>query len=190
MDPDKRGMITRLLETVRDGDPEARDAFMHIVYDELRELARRAMEGVPPADTLQPTALVNEAYLRLVGRGGTDWQNARHFFALAARAMHDIVVEQARKHAAQKRGGGRRRVPLDSRAIDTVSQAPDLLALSEAVERLRVDNSLTADVVMLRFFGGLSYEQTARALDIPLIRARREWAYARAILHRALCPQE
>ena len=177
------GTVTSLLNDLKQGCDGAANELMAIVYEELRCLAARSMANVPASDTLQPTALVNEAYLRLLGKTDIDWKSRRHFFALAARAMHDIIVEQARRHSALKRGGGRRRISLEETEIAVEDQADDVIALSEALGRLRDTDTLAAEVVMLRFFSGLTHEQTALALGVPKIKARRAWQYARAFLH-------
>jgi RNA polymerase sigma factor (TIGR02999 family) len=186
---DEPGGFTKLLQQAKQGQGGAEDALFELVYAELKAMARRRMFRVPSQDTLQPTALVHETYLRMVGRDALGWSGRRHFFALAARAMHDIMVEQARRHAALKRGGRMRRVELDADEVDPAQapQAPlDVLALSEGIEALRQMQPLAADVVYLRFFAGLSYDEIARALEIPVIKARREWAYAKAYLHERM----
>jgi RNA polymerase sigma factor (TIGR02999 family) len=144
------------------------------------------MAGVPASDTLQPTALVHEAYLRLLGRDGPAWASRAHFFNAAARAMRDIIVEQARRHASLKRGGGRRRVTLDEAALCPSSQADDLLALHEALEQLEVSDPTSGRVVMLRYFAGLSVADTARAMDVSPATVDRYWRFARAWLRRRM----
>ncbi len=181
-----KGTVTTLLHDLREGREGAADELMAIVYDELRRIASRFMAKVPNSDTLQPTALVSEAYLRLLGKTEMDWQNRGQFFALAARAMHDIIVEQARRHSALKRGGDRQRISLEHTEIAVETQADDVLALSEALNKLREDDCLAAEVVMLEFFSGLTHEQTALALDLPRIKVRRHWQYAKAFLYREL----
>lgn len=185
-----KGTVTTLLHDVREGRDGAADELMAIVYDELRSIASRFMAKVPNSDTLQPTALVNEAYLRLLGKTEMDWQNRGQFFALAARAMHDIIVEQARRHSALKRGGNRQRISLEHTEIALESQADGVLALSEALGKLQEVDSLAAEVVMLRFFSGLTHEQTALALDLPRIKVRRQWQYAKAFLYKELEAQK
>ncbi len=178
------GQVTELLHAIRNGSDGATDRLLELVYSDLRAMARRRMNQVPRSDTLEPTALVHECYLRLLQRNAVEWRDRRHFFGLAARAMHDIIVEQARRRASLKRGGDRRRVSLDEAEIAVETQDEELLALTEAIERLRQVDSLSAEVVMLRFFAGLTYEQIALAMDVPVIRIRREWDYAKAFLHR------
>lgn len=186
MGDDGTGDFTLLLRRAREGDRKAEDALLRLAYDELRAVARRRMARVPAEDTLQPTALVHEAWLRLAGKEGVEWQGRRHFFALAARAMHDVLVEQARRHAAKVRGGGRRRVELADGPDERGRSPQDILEISEAIAALRAAQPLAAEAVELRFFAGLGHEEVAEALEIPLIRARREWAYARAFLQERL----
>jgi RNA polymerase sigma factor (TIGR02999 family) len=156
---------------------------MELVYEELRRLAHHQMANVPPADTLQPTALVHEAYLRLVGRETQPaWEDRGHFFAAAARAMRDIIVEQARRHASMKRGGDRLRITLDELIISAEAQSEDLVALEAALRRLEKSDSTSAQVVMLRYFAGLSVEETARAMGTSPATVKRHWSYARAWL--------
>ena len=178
--------ITVLLHAMRGGDVGAGDRLMRVVYDDLRAMAYRRMTSVPPSDTLTPTALVHETFLRLVDKHQIEGGDRRRFFAVAARAMHDIVVEQARRHAAQKRGGDRRRVPLEEAEVEAPHGGSDLLALSAAVRRLADEDALAAEVVMLRSFAELSHDEIADLLELPVIRVRREWQYAKAFLHRAL----
>lgn len=178
--------ITELLHAVRDGRDGAQDRLIAIVYDDLRAMAAARMAHVPPSDTLQATALVHECYLRLVGRTDLEWRDRRSFFGIAARAMRDILVERARRHAAQKRGGGHVRVSLDAAEPVDEGRTVDLVALDEALTRLDAEDPRCAEVVLLRYFGGLSYEQAAEALGLPVSRIRREWKYAKAFLHREL----
>ncbi len=184
--PDEPGDFTTLLQRARAGDGGAEDALVELVYSELRAMAHRRMRSVPLSDTLQPTALVHEAYLRLVGRRGLEASGRRHFFALAARAMHDILVEQARRHATLVRGGGMQRVELGDRALDALASPAEFLAVSEAIGALRERDELAAEIVELRFFTGLTHEEVAQALELPVIRVRREWAFAKAFLHARL----
>jgi RNA polymerase sigma factor (TIGR02999 family) len=149
------------------------------------------MANVPASDTLQPTALVHEAYLRLVGRDAPiEWASRAHFFNAAARAMRDIIVDQARKHAGRKRGGDRLRVTLDEQAIAPERQSEDLLALDVALGELEQIDRDGAGIVMLRYFAGLSIDDTAQALGTPPATLKRRWRYARAWLRRRLDGQE
>jgi RNA polymerase sigma factor (TIGR02999 family) len=180
--------VTRILEAIRQGDPRAAAQLLPLVYDELRRLAAEKMAQEKPGQTLQATALVHEAYLRLVEgerRGSsTPWDSRRHFFAAAAEAMRRILVENARHKKRQKRGGDRQRVELVDHPAPTADE--DLLALDEALGRLAAEDALAARVVELRHFAGLGHEQIAGVLDITVYQARQKWAYARAWLRAAL----
>jgi RNA polymerase sigma factor (TIGR02999 family) len=180
--------VTQVLDAVRSGERGAAARLMELVYDELRRLARHQMARVPPGDTLQPTALVHEAYLRLIGRETrATWESRAHFFNTAARAMRDIIVEQARKHARLKRGGDRKRVALeDDRLISPETRAEDLLALDEALRELEEIDPTSARIAMLRYFAGLTVEDTARAMDMAPRTLKRRWRYATAWLDRRI----
>jgi len=173
--------VTQLLDAAAAGDPAAAADLLPLVYDELRRLASRQMAAEKPGQTLQPTALVHEAYLRLVGPdGGPDWNSRGHFFAAAAEAMRRIRVDAARRRLAAKRGGGAARRDL----ADLVAPAPDgdLVALDEALDRLAAAHPKKAALVKLRFFAGLTGDDAARALGVSPATADRHWAYARAWL--------
>ncbi len=185
-DDSNSGRVTRLLAAMRDGRSDPGDELLALVYEHLRAMARRQMARAPAGDTLEPTALVHEAYIRLMGKADHDWQNRRHFFAMAARAMRDIVIEEARRHAALKRGGGRQTLSLDENRIAAAAQFDDLLVLEEALSRLKERDPMSWEVVMLRFFAGLSGDQTAAALGVSPSTVDRYWQYARAWLHREL----
>jgi RNA polymerase sigma factor (TIGR02999 family) len=178
--------VTRLLSAIEQGDPRAAEQLLPLVYDELRKLAAQRLAQEKPGQTLQATALVHEAYLRLVGSEppGHCWDSRGHFFAAAAEAMRRILVEQARRKRRHKHGGSLVRVDLDAR--DCVSPMPPetLLALDEALTRLAADDPQKARLVQLRFFAGLSVEDAAEALGISTATAKRHWRYARAWLHR------
>lgn len=176
--------VTQLLAAVNDGDSRASAKLLPLVYDELRKLAKARMAHEAVGQTLQPTALVHEAYLRLVGDTNVGWDNRGHFFAAAALAMRRILVERARSRNRIKRGGGRARVELTDAAL--VSEAPDgdLLILDEAMNRLEKYDKRKADVVMLRYFAGLSIEETAAAIGVSPATVKNEWTFARAWLHR------
>jgi RNA polymerase sigma factor (TIGR02999 family) len=178
--------VTRILSAMEQGEPHAAELLLPLVYDELRRLAAEKLAQEKPGQTLQATALVHEAYLRLVGDGGVEWDNRRHFFAAAAEAMRRILVEQARRKGRKKRGGERLRVSLD--AVEPAAAAPDddLLALDEALSRLAQADPLAAELVKLRYFAGLSIPQAADALRIGARSADRLWAYARAWLRDEL----
>jgi RNA polymerase sigma factor (TIGR02999 family) len=161
------------------------------VYSELRRLAAVRLGRLPPGQTLQATALVHEAVARLLGRGAQNWQDSGHFFFAAARAMHDILVEEARRKLSAKGGGGRRRIGLDQAAalrLRFPADAPpaDLLALHEALERLKADEPRWHQLVLLRFFAGLNAEQCAAAMCVGLRTVERDWRFIRARLHREL----
>ena len=179
--------VTRILSAIEQGDPKAADELLPLVYDELRRLAARRLSQEKPGQTLQATALVHEAYLRLVGAGDHGWNSRGHFFAAAAEAMRRILIDSARRKGRQKRGGARRqRVDLDSQ--DLVSQAtPDeLLLLDDALAALTVEEPEAGQLVKLRYFAGLSVEQAAELLGLSRTTAYEHWAYARVWLHAEL----
>jgi RNA polymerase sigma factor (TIGR02999 family) len=177
--------VNKVLSAIGQGDPQAAESLLPFVYAELRKLAARRLAQEKPGQTLQATALVHEAYLRLVG-GDPDhlWDGRGHFFAAAAEAMRRILVENARSKARQKRGGGLRRVDLPDQAAPDDDE--DLLALDEALRRLATEDPVAAKVVELRQFAGLGHEEVAAGLGITVYLARRKWAYARAWLRDAL----
>jgi RNA polymerase sigma factor (TIGR02999 family) len=174
--------VTQILHALAKGDPSAADQLLPLVYDELRQLAAHRLAQQTPGQTLQPTALVHEAYLRLVGDPeGDDWDSRGHFFAAAAEAMRRILVENARRKQAVKHGGGRRRLPLAE--FHRVTESPDdLLDLDDALTRFTAQEPDKARLVQLRFFAGLSTPEAAAALGISVATAERWWAYARAWL--------
>lgn len=178
--------LTGLLSCCQAGDSSAEERLYAAIYQRLHAMARGRMRGVPPTDTLQPTALVHEAWMRMIGRQAEGYSGRRHFFALASRAMHDIVVEQARRHETRRRGGSWKRVDLGDHAATSGTSTHDMLALSDALTALKAAHPEAWEVVMLRFFGGLSHGEIAKALDLSLSKVRREWAYAKAWLHRKL----
>ena len=180
--------VTQVLGAVRSGEQGAAAQLMELVYEELRRLARQQMANVPPGDTLQPTALVHEAYMRLLGRETpTGWESRAHFFNAAARAMRDIIVEQARKHAQLKRGGDRKRVALEGdRLISPEMRSEDLLALDEALRELEESDPTSAHIAMLRYFAGLTVEDTARAMEMSPATLKRRWRYAMSWLDRRI----
>jgi RNA polymerase sigma-70 factor (ECF subfamily) len=178
--------ITHLLLAWSQGDQAALEALMPLVYDELRKVAARHLRGQREGHTLQTTALVNEAYLRLIDASQVQWQNRAHFFAVAAHFMRRILVDFARTRNYQKRGGGAHPVELDEAIIVAPERGADLLALDEALTRLQALNERQAQVVELRYFGGLSEEETAEALKVSVRTIRRDWNFARVWLHREL----
>ena len=175
--------VTQILHAIAGGDPSAAQELLPLLYDELRRLAAQKLAHENPGQTLQPTALVHEAYLRLVGtEHESNWDNRGHFIAAAAEAMRRILIENARRKHAQKRGGGRRRV--DFRRAESVAAAPaeDLLALDEVLERLTGHDPVAGQLVELRYFAGLSVEQAAEVLGLSRAQAYRLYTFARAWL--------
>ena len=178
--------VTELLGRWSQGDDAALGELAPLVYDELRRLAHRHMGGERPDHTLQTTALVNEAYLRLAGQTNPRWQNRAHFFAVAARAMRQIVVDYARSYQTQKRGGGAFKIELDEAAIVSPEQSKEIVDLHEALERLAILDSRKAQVVELKYFGGLNYDEMAEVMKISTVTVRRDWVFAKAWLHKEL----
>jgi RNA polymerase sigma factor (TIGR02999 family) len=177
--------VTRVLELIEAGDPQAAEQLLPLVYDELRKLAAAKMAAESPDHTLQATALVHEAYLRLVdGAGAKRWDCRGHFFAAAAEGMRRILVEQARRRHRLKHGGGRRQVAV----ADVAAPGPDddLVALDEALTLLAAEDSVAAKAVELRYFAGLGHDEVAIALGISVYEARQKWTYARAWLRNLL----
>lgn len=183
--------VTRILNAIDRGDAGAADKLLPLVYDELRRLAARRLAHEQPGQTIQPTALVHEVYLRLVGAEEQQhWESRGHFFAAAAQAMRRILVENARRKKSLKRGGGLQRVEVELEAIESGNDAGDLLALDEALTKLAAKDPRKAKLVELRFFSGLTMEQAASALGVSISTAQRDWIYARAWLHRELAEAE
>jgi RNA polymerase sigma factor (TIGR02999 family) len=178
--------ITQLLLAWGNGDQRALEELMPLVYAELRKVAARRLRRQRPGHTLQTTALVNEAYLRLIDASQVRWQNRAHFFAVSAQFMRRILVDFARERQNLKRGGGAQRVSLDEGVALAPERGEDLLALDEALDRLAALNARQARVVELRYFGGLSEEETAEALKISLRTVQRDWNLARLWLYREL----
>lgn len=186
MDPAPSPEITTLLRAWRGGDEQARDQLVPVVYPELRRLARRYMRHERPGHTLQTTALVNEAYLRLVDVNGVSWQDRAHFFAVSAQIMRRILVDAARARVTAKRGAGAPRVNLDEVPDVSSVRAGELMAIDEALSRLAQVDARKAQVIELRFFGGLSVEETAEVLKISPQSVMRDWKLAKAWLLREL----
>jgi RNA polymerase sigma factor (TIGR02999 family) len=179
--------VTRILSAIEQGDPHAAEQLLPLVYDELRTLAAQKLAQEKPGQTLQATALVHEAYLRLVGTGEEPhWDNRRHFFAAAAEAMRRILVDNARRKQAAKHGGDRQRRDLDAEAIVAPEPDLDLLALDAALRRLAEHDPLKARLVELRYFAGLTGDQAAAVLGLSASSADRQWVYTRAWLRREL----
>ena len=178
--------VTQLLMEWSHGDDAALTELTPLVYDELRRLAHHFMEGARPGHTLQTTALVNEAYLRLADQTNPNWQSRAHFFAVAARAMRQILVNYAKSYRAQKRGGGAIKVELDEAAIVSREQSKAIVDLHEALERLVTLDPRKARVVELKYFGGLNHDEIAEVLKISTVTVRRDWTFAKTWLYDEL----
>lgn len=183
--PDRQD-VTQLLSAVRDGREPAVDQLLEAVYDELRELAAECLRSERPNHTLQPTALVHEAYLRLVDRSDIEWQDRAHFFAVAAQAIRRILVDHGRSVRRQKRGGGQTKIRLSDVTPVAPQEVYDVLALDEALDRLAQAEPLDARIVEMRFFSGLTIEEVAEVLSVNEKTVRRHWTYAKAWLYREL----
>jgi RNA polymerase sigma factor (TIGR02999 family) len=178
--------VTVILDAIQTGDPKAAEELLPLVYAELRKLAAFKLAQQSPDQTLQPTALVHEAYLKLLGGGNHSWQDRRHFFAAAAEAMRHLLVDRARRKAAARHGGGLHRVDLDNVVVATTTTDETILLISEALEKLTAHDAVTAELVKLRFFGGLTFPEAAEVLGLSERTAKRSWAYARAWLFKEI----
>jgi RNA polymerase sigma factor (TIGR02999 family) len=178
--------VTQLLNGLAAGEPQAADQLLLLVYDELRKLAAAKMAHEAPGQTLQPTALVHEAWLRLAGQADPSWRNRRHFFSAAAEAMRRILIERARHRRRHKHGGGLQRVNVDELDLATVTDDETLLRVNEAIEKLNAVDPVGAELIRLRFFAGLSNVDAAELINLPERTAKRTWAYARAWLYEEL----
>ena len=178
--------VSQLLRAWGDGDQTALDRLMPLVYDELRRMARRYMDRQPSGHTLQTTALIHEAYLRLVNQQEVQWQNRAHFFGVAAKAMRSILVDYARTRQAVKRGGDTRRLSLDEAAIVSAERTDELVALDDALQSLATFDQRKCQVVEMRYFGGLTVEETAEVLQVSPETVARDWRLARTWLLREL----
>jgi len=178
--------ITQLLKQWRSGNQAAFEQLMPLVYDELHRVAQRAMSQQPAGHTLQPTALINEAYLRMCDMPQIEWQDRAHFFAVAARVMRHLLVDHARAQVTAKRGGGAQHVEFDEVAVFTPERSAELLALDDALNRLAAVDEKKSRIVELRYFGGLTVEEVAEVLGIAVITVKREWAKARLWLYQQL----
>src|SRR5437870_2350164 len=178
--------VTQLLAQWSHGDDSALAELTPLVYEELRRLAHHFMEGQRPDHTLQTTALVNEAYLRLADQTNPRWQNRAHFFAVAARAMRQILVSYARSQRAEKRGGGAFKIDLDEAALVSPEESKEIVDLHEALEALATLDPGKAQVVELKYFGGLNYDEMAEVLKISPVTVRRHWRFAKAWLYAEL----
>jgi len=176
--------VTRILNAIEGGDTRAADKLLPLVYEELRLLAAQKMAQEKPGQTLQATALVHEAYLRLVSAEARNWSGRSHFFAAAAEAMRRILVDNARRKQRLKRGGGQQKVDLNDAELAVEGPSDDLVALDEALVKLGEIDKVKADLVKLRYFAGLTLEQAAGVLKLPERTAKRYWAHARAWLYR------
>jgi len=174
--------VLTILQAAREGDEEAAARLLPLVYDELRKLAQARMAQLPPGQTLQPTALVHEAFLRLLGKTNLHLDSKRHFFFVAARAMRDILVERARSKAGPKRGGNRRRVELQENVAASDPPDDDVLAVHEALAELEKEDPLKAQIVNLRFFTGMSMKETASVLGVSERTLHRHWRFIKAWL--------
>jgi RNA polymerase sigma factor (TIGR02999 family) len=182
--------VTRILNAIEQGDPAASDKLLPLVYEELRVLARQRLANEKPGQTLQATALVHEAYLRLVGKeNNQSWDNRGHFFAAAAEAMRRILVEAARRKRGPRAGGEHQRVDLVDDELEVMDSQLDIVELSDALDELAKTDRRGAELVKLRFFAGLTLQQTAQALDISLTTAKSDWKYAKNWLRAALRQQ-
>ena len=186
MDSTPRNDVTELLVAWSNGNQAARDQLMGVVYDELHRLARRYMRRESPGHTLQTSALLNEAFLRLVDQKNVQWQNRAHFFGIAAQMMRRILVDYARSRNYAKRGGGARALSLDEALVVSDARNEEVVNVHEALERLTEFDSRKGQIVELRFFGGLSIEETAEILGVSPGTVMRDWTLAKAWLHREL----
>jgi RNA polymerase sigma factor (TIGR02999 family) len=177
---------TRILESITQGDPKAADELLPLVYEELRTLATARMAQESPGQTLQPTALVHEAWLRLVGDENVRWNGRAHFFGAASEAMRRILVDRARRRNAIRHGGGQQRVDLQEADIAALADDEQLLAVNEALEKLAAQDKPRADLVKLRYFAGMTLEEAAKILGISETTAKRHWTFAKAWLHREI----
>ena len=186
MAPEPAQPVTELLRAAQAGEPGAAEQLLAVVYEQLHQLARARMAHLPPGQTLQPTALVHEAYLRLIDRSAVSWESRQHFFFAAARAMRDILVEQARRKAGPARGGARRRQELDEACAAIEPPAENVLAVHEALEELEKIDPVKAKIVLLRYFSGLTTAETAEVLGLAERTLDRKWRYLRAWLLKRL----
>jgi RNA polymerase sigma factor (TIGR02999 family) len=178
--------VTRILDAIGRGDAKAADELLPLVYEELRFLAAQKLSQEKPGQTLQATALVHEAYIRLVEKKDQDWDNRGHFFAAAAEAMRRILVENARRKKRERHGGGLKRVDIAKLDVALSTNDETILLVNEALEKLAQEDEMGAKLIKLRFFAGLANVEAARILAIPERTAKRTWAYARAWLHEEM----
>lgn len=181
-----RDEITQILRDLREGSPDAAGTLLPLVYAELRAMAHLRLTPGARDVTLDTTALVHEAYVRLFDRSRLDWQDRRHFFSVASIAMRQIIVDHARKRGATKRGGGLQRVDMDAAELAVDAQADEIVALNDALSRLTLLDERLARIVELRFFGGLSVEEVAEVMEMSERTVKRDWRKARALLYQTL----
>jgi RNA polymerase sigma factor (TIGR02999 family) len=186
MKSSRSSRVTQLLEKFEPGDRHAEEQLFADVYTELRAIAAKYLRRERKSHTLQPTALVHEAYLKLVGQARVDWEGRAHFMAFAAQAMRQILVDHARRHRAKKRGGARHRIVLDDNLVVEVDRDVDLLTLEDALAKLTKLNPCQAQMIELRFFGGLDIAKAAKVMGMSKRSAEREWTMVRAWLRREL----
>jgi RNA polymerase sigma factor (TIGR02999 family) len=182
--------VTRILNAIEEGDTKAAAELLPLVYEELRHLAAQKMSRESPGQTLQATALVHEAYIRLVGSEAQNWKGRTHFFSAAAEAMRRILIDNARRKRRLKRGGGQRRIDLKDVELPVETPSDNLIALDKALAKLETKDKVEADLVKLRYFAGLTLEQSASILELSERTATRYWAHARAWLHRQITSTE
>ena len=178
--------VTQILEAIRNGQPRAADELLPLVYEELRRMAANKMAHEMAGQTLQPTALVHEAWLRLVGNENAQWENRAHFFGAAAEAMRRILIDNARRKRALRHGGGQHRVNLDDVDLASAPEDDQLLAVHEALDKLEAEDKVKAELVKLRYFVGMTIEEAAGVLGISEPTAKRYWRFARAWLYREI----
>jgi RNA polymerase sigma factor (TIGR02999 family) len=178
--------LTRVLNGLGHGDPTAAEELLPLVYQELRKLAAHKMAGQAPGHTLQPTALVHEAWLRLTGGEPGHFAGRAHFFAAAAEAMRHILIDSARRKRAARHGGGQSRVDIEDVALASIADDEELLAVHDVLDKLAADDPKKAELAKLRYFVGMTFEETAEVLGISVVTAKRHWAYARAFLYEEI----
>lgn len=188
MDSASPQQVTQLLIDWRNGDRDALDQLMPLVYDELRRIAKRSRRAHPSGNTLQTTDLINEAYLKLAGKSGIDWQDRVHFFAVAARVMRYLLIDNARAKQSAKRGGGAAQISLNEVALISPERSREILALDEALERLAAMDERKSRIIEMRYFAGMNIEEVAEVLNVSEVTVKREWTRAKAWLYRELKP--
>jgi RNA polymerase sigma factor (TIGR02999 family) len=178
--------VTRILQSIDSGEPKAAEELLPLIYEQLRNLAAHKMAGEAPGQTLQPTALVHEAWLRLTGNENVKWEGRAHFFGAAAEAMRRILIENARRKRALRHGGGQQRLDILELEITSETKDEELLAVSEALDKFALVDKQKAALVKLRYFAGFTIDETAKVLAISPATAKRYWTYARAWLYEAI----